>query len=223
MISFVQGLSSSQQQSLKDAAFIPVANSTRFLPPARLFARLREDVAPFAYELPIAFAPYHSLLRELGMRDAPTPSDLLSVLEVRISLDTLHVCSTLLAGQGLDLLGHTGSVDGVRLLSLVSLSSGSLKSQLLLEQSVKTCTCIWGLGWPNSSSVDSCSSFPCNGPSFFLVLARRVLLTFCWLYLYLPPCEGSDPFPLVVSNALLVVPGSIVLSVVKLNYFIGWE
>eukprot|EP00884_Botryococcus_braunii_P020229 jgi/Botrbrau1/6890/Bobra.67_3s0009.1 len=76
-----EGPSTDQRRALAEAAFIPVANMTRLLPPARLFARLREDLAPFAYEVPLTFAPHLPLLRELGVRDEPAPSDLLPLLE----------------------------------------------------------------------------------------------------------------------------------------------
>lgn len=76
-----EGLSAGQRKRLAGAAFIPVLNSTRLVPPMRLFTRLRQDLAPFAFEVPPAFAQHIALLKQLGMQDAPTTTDLLGILE----------------------------------------------------------------------------------------------------------------------------------------------
>ncbi len=63
---------------------VPVANGTRLVAPTRLYARLRDDLAPFAYEAPPPFAQDHAaVLAELGMRQKPTPADLMGFLLVR--------------------------------------------------------------------------------------------------------------------------------------------
>ncbi len=71
-----EGLSPSQAASLSGAPFIPVAHASRLVAPSRLFLRLREDLAPFAYEVPAAFAGQGPLLRLLGAREEPSVADL---------------------------------------------------------------------------------------------------------------------------------------------------
>ena len=88
-----EGLSAGQRKRLAGAAFIPVLNSTRLVPPMRLFTRLRQDLAPFAFEVPPAFAQDIALLKQLGMQDAPTTTDLLGILEVG--------CRSIWAGVGM--------------------------------------------------------------------------------------------------------------------------
>ena len=63
--------------------FVPVANATRLVAPSRLFARLREDLAPFAYEIPAAFSSHIEILKTAGARDTPSATDLLNILKVR--------------------------------------------------------------------------------------------------------------------------------------------
>ena len=77
-----EGLSAGQCKRLAGAGFIPVLNSTRLVPPTRLFTRLRQDLAPFAFEVPPAFVQHIALLKQLGMQDAPATTDLLGILEV---------------------------------------------------------------------------------------------------------------------------------------------
>ena len=67
--------------------FIPVANATQLMPPTRLFVRLREELAPFAYEVPPEYNAYVSTLKEAGCRDVPTSVDLLQILRVK------HTCN----------------------------------------------------------------------------------------------------------------------------------
>lgn len=62
--------------------FVPVANATRLVAPSRLFARLREDLAPFAYEVPAAFSSHMETLKAAGVRDSPSATDLLHILKV---------------------------------------------------------------------------------------------------------------------------------------------
>ncbi|KAK9808692.1 hypothetical protein WJX72_002029 [[Myrmecia] bisecta] len=76
-----QGLSDEQCGRLREAAFVPVANCTRLVAPAGLFARLRDDLAPFAYQVPTALASHMEILKKLGARDMPTAGDLLSILQ----------------------------------------------------------------------------------------------------------------------------------------------
>ncbi len=64
---------------------MPVASNTRLLPPERLFLRLRDNLTPFAYELPAAFTAHTGVLQELGMKQEPTASDLVKLVVVRHS------------------------------------------------------------------------------------------------------------------------------------------
>ena len=61
---------------------MPVANSTQLVAPTRLFARLKDDLAPFIYEVPPAFSEHLAVLKQLGCRDTPAPADLLDTLKV---------------------------------------------------------------------------------------------------------------------------------------------
>ena len=72
---------------------MPVANNTRLLPPGRLFLRLRDDLTPFAYELPAAFTAHTAVLQELGMKQEPTASDLVKLVVV----GSVTLCSKLQA------------------------------------------------------------------------------------------------------------------------------
>ena len=92
----MQGLTSSQQRELQSIALVPVANNTRLLPPERLFLRLRDDLAPFAYELPAPFTAHTAVLQELGMRQHPTAADLVKLVVVCFS------CSSLVASHKLN-------------------------------------------------------------------------------------------------------------------------
>lgn len=71
-----EGLSPAQKQALAGAAFVPVANSSRLVEPSRLFTRIKEDLAPFAYEVPVEYAKYTDLLRELGAGAEPSAGQL---------------------------------------------------------------------------------------------------------------------------------------------------
>ncbi len=82
MASHLQGLGGARKELLKDVQFVPVANATRLVAPSRLFARLREDLAPFAYEVPAAFSANFETLKTAGVRDVPTATDLLHILRV---------------------------------------------------------------------------------------------------------------------------------------------
>ena len=73
--------------------FIPVANNTQLVAPSRLFARLRVDLAPFAFEVPAAFIRYIDLLKDLGARDSPTPADMLAILQVCCIRGMLQISS----------------------------------------------------------------------------------------------------------------------------------
>lgn len=53
------------------------------MPPSRLFVRLREDLAPFAYEVPPEYNAHVGTLKEAGCRDTPTSTDLLQIFRVR--------------------------------------------------------------------------------------------------------------------------------------------
>ena len=78
-----QGLDGSKAEFLKDVKFIPVANATHLAAPSRVFVRLRQDLAPFAFELPPEYSAYLSMLKEAGCRDLPASSDLLQILKAR--------------------------------------------------------------------------------------------------------------------------------------------
>jgi len=67
---------------LKDVQFVPVANATRLVAPSHLFSRLREDLAPFAYEVPAAFSSNLETLKTAGVRDSPSTTNLLHILRV---------------------------------------------------------------------------------------------------------------------------------------------
>ena len=78
----MQGLNAAQQRELQSIALVPVANNTRLLPPERLFLRLRDNLTPFAYELPAAFTAHTGVLQELGMKQEPSASDLIKLVVV---------------------------------------------------------------------------------------------------------------------------------------------
>lgn len=61
---------------------VPVANCSRLVAPRRLFMRLRADLAPFAYEVPLALAPFSRLFKELGAADEPSAEQLVDALAV---------------------------------------------------------------------------------------------------------------------------------------------
>jgi hypothetical protein len=96
-----QGLTSAQQRELRSIALVPVANNTRLLPPERLFLRLRDDLAPFAYELQAPFTAHTAVLQELGMRQHPTAADLVKLVVVCVS------CSSLVASYKLNSMAET--------------------------------------------------------------------------------------------------------------------
>lgn len=78
----LQGLNTAQQRELQSVSLVPVANNTRLLPPDRLFLRLRDDLTPFAFELPAAFTAHTAVLQELGMKQEPSASDLVKLIVV---------------------------------------------------------------------------------------------------------------------------------------------
>lgn len=67
---------------MRGVALVPVASCTVLVAPDRLYLRLPDtkDLAPFAFQLPAAYAQYSELLSELGMRESPSPDALLSCL-----------------------------------------------------------------------------------------------------------------------------------------------
>ena len=76
----LSSLPTSDIRRLRLTPCIPVANSTRLVPPTCLFARLSANLAPYLFELPRRFLQFSSILAELGMADCPSPSTLLSFL-----------------------------------------------------------------------------------------------------------------------------------------------
>ena len=98
----LQGLNSAQQRELQVVALVPVANNTRLLPPERLFLRLRDNLKPFAYELPVAFTAHTGVLQELGMKQEPSASDLVKLVVV----SPLACCPSSPLGQDRCVLGR---------------------------------------------------------------------------------------------------------------------
>ena len=78
----VQGLNARQKRRLGDLPFVPVANATRLAAPSQLFVRLSEDLAPFAFEVPVHLVAHLPLLRELGVADGVSTAKLISLLQV---------------------------------------------------------------------------------------------------------------------------------------------
>ena len=62
--------------------FLPVANATRLAAPSQLFVRLSEDLAPFAFEVPVQLIGHMPLLRQLGVADGASTAILISLLQV---------------------------------------------------------------------------------------------------------------------------------------------
>ena len=88
------------QHSAAEAAaaaspLVPVANNTRLLPPERLFLRLRDDLTPFAFELPAAFTAHTAVLQDLGMKQEPSASDLVKLVVVSALLPTYSLTNCL--------------------------------------------------------------------------------------------------------------------------------
>lgn len=75
-----EGLSSNQIEQLKGVALVPVANGTRLVQPSSLFVRLPVEGMPLIYELPPEFVSNLAVLKQLGLRDAPTAVDLLKIV-----------------------------------------------------------------------------------------------------------------------------------------------
>lgn len=76
-----QGLEGDKGETLSRVRFVPVANATRLAAPCRLFVRLRQELSPFAFELPAEYNSYVTVLKEAGCRDSPTSQDLLDILK----------------------------------------------------------------------------------------------------------------------------------------------
>ena len=77
-----QGLNARQRQRLHDVPFVPVANATRLAAPSQLFVRLSEELAPFAFEVPVHLVSHLPVLRELGVADGASTATLISLLQV---------------------------------------------------------------------------------------------------------------------------------------------
>ncbi len=84
MLAFMKsnGISTAQRPQLRKLAFVPVTNGTRLVPATSLFARLKRDLAPFAYQLPFGFVPHTEVLVQIGMESQPRPERLLRILQV---------------------------------------------------------------------------------------------------------------------------------------------
>ena len=98
----MQGLSKEKALELRNVRMVPVANATLLAAPSRLFTRLRQDLAPFAFELPPEYTPYVTMLKAAGCRDSPTSADLLQILRVRLREDLICIAF------------HFGEVEGCR-------------------------------------------------------------------------------------------------------------
>lgn len=70
----------SDKRKLSEVNFIPVSNGSYLVSPSQVFQRMPFDLAPLAFELPMALLPYSSLLTELGMQSEPSIRDLVKVL-----------------------------------------------------------------------------------------------------------------------------------------------
>ena len=67
-----------ERQELRGMAVIPVGGD--LLRPSRVFFRLEGSFAPLMFELPRVYGAHEPLLRQLGVREAPSPRDLNSFL-----------------------------------------------------------------------------------------------------------------------------------------------
>ncbi|BDA44284.1 probable Sacsin [Coccomyxa sp. Obi] len=76
-----QGVTPNQAKELSHLALIPVANGTRLVAPSSLYVRLRDDLSPFAFELPAALVGRSTIIQELGMKSEPTAADLINFLQ----------------------------------------------------------------------------------------------------------------------------------------------
>lgn len=88
------GIANSQKPQLRRLAFVPVANGTRLVPPTSLFARLKRDLAPFAYQLPFTFVAHSEVLVQIGMESQPKPDRLLQILQVEAAIYSLGLDMT---------------------------------------------------------------------------------------------------------------------------------
>ncbi|EFJ44918.1 hypothetical protein VOLCADRAFT_118510 [Volvox carteri f. nagariensis] len=75
-----EGVTGQKAAQLRDVAFVPVARGTLLAPPRRLYVRLKEDFAPFAFEVPPSLASFTPLLKSLGAQDEPRAQDLVESL-----------------------------------------------------------------------------------------------------------------------------------------------
>lgn len=75
-----EGLTERQLQRLQGVALVPVSNGARLVAPSALFLRTPVDMRPLAYELPPSFVSGLPVLKQLGLKDAPSNADLLAIL-----------------------------------------------------------------------------------------------------------------------------------------------
>ncbi|GIL55477.1 hypothetical protein Vafri_11042, partial [Volvox africanus] len=108
-----EGVSGPKAAQLRDVAFVPVARATLLAPPRRLYVRLKEDFAPFAFEVPPSLASFTSLLKSLGTQDEPRAQDL---------VDSLRSLS---ASAGLQPLNPNQRAAIIRLLTHVAALGGA--------------------------------------------------------------------------------------------------
>lgn len=76
-----EGLSESRLQRLRGIALIPVDNATRLAALSNMFLRMPVDATPLFDEVPAEFVPRSAMLKSLGVRDTPFPTDLITALQ----------------------------------------------------------------------------------------------------------------------------------------------
>jgi sacsin len=76
------GLSATQRHLLMGVPLVPVQAGATLVRPDTVYAQLGDaaGLAPFAFQLPSALLPHLELLSALGVREKPSPSDLLAHL-----------------------------------------------------------------------------------------------------------------------------------------------
>ena len=63
----------SVQGSLRTSSIIPIGH--QLAKPSRVFFRLSEDLSPFMHEIPRVFGAQEKFLKEIGVRERPSPQD----------------------------------------------------------------------------------------------------------------------------------------------------
>jgi hypothetical protein len=71
-------LSAVVKDSLRSSSLIPVGS--QLAKPSRVFFRLAEDLSPFMHEIPRVFGAHEGFLKEIGVRERPSPGDYVQFL-----------------------------------------------------------------------------------------------------------------------------------------------